>query len=311
MVMSYEKDFYWVKNLSKGIREVLGQEFGIEWEYLPGKKNPGACARAGEQIMADHKDPLPDGIIAADDLAQTHFVVPFIKDKTSVPTVFVGVNQSPEKYGYPAGNVTGIREKLPVAQTLAFTTMLLPHVRKVAFMVRKSRSSKGILEQIAKDAPSFPVNVVSVHEPRTYEEALDIASDLRDTTDLLYAVALNGLPDAGGTPQSGATVFKKILEIFDKPVLGATVFHVQQGALLTVALDGRLQGRMAAAMLKKAMSGVPMKNLPIVTNIPGKRVLNLVAMRTMGINPRPAALVDTCMVLPAPGPSPPKPTMGQ
>jgi ABC-type uncharacterized transport system substrate-binding protein len=88
--------------------------------------------------------------------------------------------------------------------------------------------------------------------------------------------------------------------IFGKPILGSTELQVRQGALLAVTRDGRIQGKIAASMLLEAMSGTPIQDIPIRTDVPGKRILNIAAMRALGINPKPAVLVGTQLVLPGP-----------
>ncbi|MGD8846734.1 MAG: hypothetical protein PVJ84_13215 [Desulfobacteraceae bacterium] len=94
----------------------------------------------------------PDGVIAIDDNAQSMFVVPYLKDKVSVPVMFCGVNSDPDKYGYPASNVTGILERPHISESIAFVKQLVPSVNAFGFIGRDSITTKSMLRQIQHDA---------------------------------------------------------------------------------------------------------------------------------------------------------------
>ena len=300
VVMSYEKNFYWVHDLSRGIREVLGKGNNIRWFYMDGKIAPERAQHQGEQAFALYKKYRPDGIIAADDLAQIHFVLPYIRNRTTTPTIFVGVNKDPKKYQYPADNVTGIVEKIPIIQTLAFARMILPKARQVAFMMRNGPTAEGFFKQIHRDETAFPLRINSLNSPETLEEAVDIAATLRDKVDCLYIGGLEGLRDHNGIPMSEQNIFRHLDHTFGKPILGATAHHVHNGALLAVAQNGRQQGKLAANMLLQAMHGTPISKMPIISDTSCERILNIAAMRALRISPNPAVLVGARLILPPP-----------
>ncbi|WP_176724236.1 ABC transporter substrate-binding protein [Desulfoplanes formicivorans] len=300
VVMSHEQDCPWVQELSAGIQEVLGTTCDLSWEYMDATTHPQALSRKGKQIFEKFRHTPLAGILAADDAAQAHFVVPFIKDKSALPTIFVGVEKSPLTYGYPAQNVTGILKRHHLAQTLSFARMLIPNAYSVAFMLRETEAQQGLVQEIHDQSRTFPLQLISINQPATLEEALTMAADLRGKTDLLFVASLDGLVDEKGTPLLARDILSRIDLAFGKPILGATERQVLQGALLAVTQDGHIQGKIAASMLREALDGTPIQDIPIRTDIPGKRILNIAAMRALGINPKPAVLVGTRLVLPKP-----------
>jgi ABC-type uncharacterized transport system substrate-binding protein len=300
IVMGSSPNTLWARELTAGIREILEPTCQLSWEYMDARTRPRSLASRGKNIFEKFRHVPLAGIMAAEDAAQAHFVVPFIRDKRSVPTIFLGIRKSPQTYGYPAQNVTGVLERHHLAQTLCFARMLMPESRSVAFMLGKAKARQESVQEITAQSTTFPLQLVSIKELTTLEEALTMARNLQNKTDLLFAVGLDGLTDKNGVPLSARDIFLHMDRIFGKPILGSTELQVRQGALLAVTRDGRIQGKIAASMLLEAMSGTPIQDMPIRTDVPGKRILNIAAMRALGINPKPAVLVGTQLVLPGP-----------
>ena len=49
-------------------------------------------------------------------------------------------------------------------------------------------------------------------------------------------------------------------------------------------------------MLLQAMRGTPVSDIPVTRNYKGKRVINVTAMKALGIEPRPAVLLGASLV---------------
>ena len=126
VVMSYGPDYEFVQKVREGIESVLSDICRIQHFYMDTKKNLVGGPQKAKAAYALYKKTCPDGVIAADDNAQSMFVVPYLKDKVKTPVMFCGVNEPPEKYGYPAANVSGILERITISQSLAFAKQLIP-----------------------------------------------------------------------------------------------------------------------------------------------------------------------------------------
>jgi ABC-type uncharacterized transport system substrate-binding protein len=238
----------------------------------------------------------PDGVIAADDNAQAMFVVPYLKEKVETPVMFCGVNAEPDQYGYPASNVSGILERLNIEPSIVFAQQLVPSIKTVSFIEKKGPSAQAVLQQVEHEAENYPAEFVAFNMPETLNEALSMTAELREQSDLLFLSGLQGLPNEGGTPVAEKEAIALITETFGKPTIAATIPRVKAGALCAVLAGGAEQGTTAAKMLLQAMQGTPVEQIPITKNQYGRRVLNVQAMKELGIEPQHRFLVGVELV---------------
>jgi ABC-type uncharacterized transport system substrate-binding protein len=296
VVMSYHEEMPWERDIREGIRAELRDTCEIRYVYLNAKNDPsGGPERAGEawRVFQEYR---PDGIIAADDDAQSLFVLPYLKNKASTPVVFCGVNADPAVYGYPAKNVTGILERAHFLESIAFMQHLVPGARSFGFLAIDNPTGRGYAEQIRLEAGSYPIKSHTVRLVKTIDEAVGAVEEMKKRHDALFLIALEGLTARNGRPIAEKDSFPVLIRDFGKPVLGMNEFNIRFGVLCAVVKTGEEQGTTAARMLLKNLRGTPVSALPIMRNQQGKRVLNVTVMRSLGIRPRPVLLVGTELV---------------
>jgi ABC-type uncharacterized transport system substrate-binding protein len=296
VVMSYGPDYDFVQEVQQGIESTLGDTCRIEFFYLDTKKDfPGGPQKA-KQAYEFYKTHHFDGVIASDDNAQSMFVVPYLKNKVKTPVMFCGVNAAPEKYGYPAANVSGILERHPVSQTLAFAKQLIPSAKTFGFMAYDSPTGRSILKLFRQKKNTFPVKLVAVRFPKTFDQAQSIARELNPLCDILYMPTMQGLKDDQGNPLPEKSVVPEIARIFGKPLVSGNHYNIRYGMLCGVVKTGREQGAAAAKMLLKAMAGTPVSQIPVTRNRLGKATINVTVMKALGIKPKPILLKGTKLV---------------
>jgi len=147
-VFSYEEEFGWVRLIKNGIDSVLADSCEMRYFYMNTKKDLQGGPQKAQEALALYKEFQPDGVITADDNAQSMFAVPFLKDKVKTPVMFCGVNADPGKYGFPASNVSGALERLPVAQTIALAQKLVPYAKTVACLAKEGPTTQAVFEQL-------------------------------------------------------------------------------------------------------------------------------------------------------------------
>lgn len=296
VVMSYHESMPWEKEVREGIETVLAHNATIRYVYMNTKNDfAGGAARAREALQVYHEF-QPDGIIAADDDAVSQFVVPYIKDRVTTPVMFCGVNAEPGMYGFPASNVSGILERAHFRESIAFLHQIKSSVRKIAFLTNDNPTGKAYQEQIRREKDTYPSTIAAVRLVKTLDEALAVTRELKMRSDALFVIAMEGLLDSSGKPLPEKDAFRKISNVYGKPVIGINEFNIRSGLLCAVAKSGQEQGATAAKMLLQAMQGTPVAQIPITRNKQGKRLLNVTVMKTLGIMPRPVFLVGTQLV---------------
>ena len=296
VVMSYEQEFPWVKSIRNGIQETLGESCEVKYFYMDTKKNIAGGVQKAKEAYDLFLRWRPDGVIAADDNAQTMFVLPYLKDKVSTPVMFCGVNAEPELYGYPCSNVSGILERLHIRESISFAQQLVP-VDSVCFMMKDSPVAALISDQINREKDSYMITTLGISLPKTFDEAITTVKKLRRNCDLLFIENMEGITGADGTPMSSRDVIPAVVETFGKPTAGTDMYSVGYGVLCSVIKSGEEQGETAAGMLLQAMNGTAVEDIPVTSSFRGKQLLNITSMLDLGIRPRPGVLRGTQIVV--------------
>jgi len=296
VVMSYHESYLWGMEIKEGIDGELASSCEVRYVYLDTKNNFAGGPEKAKRFHDIFLEYRPDGVIAADDAAQSMFVVPYLKNKVKTPVMFCGVNEEPELYGYPASNVSGILERVHVKESIALVQQLIPSVRTFGCIMKDDPSSYGILKQMHDEAEGYSAKFITARFVKSLKEAVAMARELKQKCDALFLTPMDGLPSPVGTPLSTGEATPSIVKAFGKPTFSENSFNVKSGVLCAVVKTGQEQGSTAARMLLRAMRGTPVKDIPITSNRHGKRMINVTVMKSLGILPKPVFLIDTELV---------------
>ena len=287
VVMSYEEDYLWCQEIKKGIETVLSADAEIRYFYLDTKKNLAGGVKKAEEAYALYQEFQPDGVITADDNAQSMFVVPYLKDQVKTPVIFCAVNADPAQYGYPATNVSGILERESMKESFALAQQLLPTLKTFGAVLRDDATGQAVLAQIEREKDTFPIQFIGVKWPQTFDELMQMTEEFKVTADAIYYSTFQGMLDAQGNALTDKLIIPQVFEKFGKPVLTQGVIY---GGLCAVIKTGDEQGHNAATMLLEAMRGKPLAEIPITQNQFGRRVINVNVLNALGITPKPAVV---------------------
>jgi ABC-type uncharacterized transport system substrate-binding protein len=296
VVMSYEENNPWCSEIKEGIDSVLSSRCDIQYFYMDTKINFKGGNYKAQEAYKLYKRFRPDGVIAADDNAQSMFVLPYLKDKVKTPVMFCAVNEKPEKYGYPASNVSGILERNFIRESIAFAKQLVPSIKTVGYLAKESPSGRAIKNQVEIESDTYLAKFAGFKLVKTIKETLAVLEEYEKTSDALFVDATNGILDTNGQPLDNERVTKIIAKSYQKPLIGANDFHVQYGVLCAVVKSGQTQGRIAAEMLAKSIDGTPVSQIPIEVNKYGKRMLNVSVMQSLGIRPKRRAIIGAELI---------------
>ena len=296
VVMSYEQNNPWCQEIKEGIDSVLSSRCDIKYFHMDTKINFKGGIHKAKEAYELYKRFQPDGVIAADDNAQSMFVLPYLKDKVKTPVMFCAVNERPEKYGYPASNVSGILERDFIRESIAFAKQLVPSINTVGFLAQDGPSGRAILNQVEIESDTYLAKFGGFKLVKTIKETLSVLNEYKKTCDALFVTSTNGILDSEGKSLDNKQITRIVAKSYKKPLIGANDFHVQYGVLCAIVKSGNAQGRISAQMLLKALKGTSVKHIPITVNKYGKRMLNVTVMKELGIRPKRRVLVGTQLV---------------
>jgi ABC-type uncharacterized transport system substrate-binding protein len=296
VVMSYEEDNPWVKEIREGIDTVLQPSSEITYFHLNTKVNREGGPQKAAEAFVLFQSLQPQGVITADDDAQSMFVVPYLKDKTSTPIIFNGVNAAAEKYGFPNAHISGVLERAHVRESLAFIKQIVPSIQTVCFMTNNVPAGLALRIQVDNEKASYPVNVSAFHLVTSNDEIEALGKNLRSSCDALFVDSLEGIVDRTGKAQTNKEIFNTLTRIYGKPILAGNRYQVEQGAWAAVVKTGQEQGELSAGMLLQAMRGKAPDSLPVTQNSRGQRIINVTALESHGVVPKPTVLRGATLV---------------
>jgi len=119
---------------------------------------------------------------------------------------------------------------------------------------------------------------------------------MNSSTDALYIDSLEGIADEKMNHLKNKELLEIIRKNYQKPIMGANRYHVEQGALCAVVKTGQEQGETAAAALLESMRGKPVGSIAVTRNYIGRRVINVNVLDVFGIIPKPAVLHGATLV---------------
>lgn len=296
VVMSYEEDNPWVREIREGIDGVLASHARITYFHMNTKVDPKGGPKRGEEAAALFESLKPHGVITVDDDAQSMFVVPFIRDRTTVPVMFNGVNAQPSRYGFPNSHVSGVLERAHVRESLAFVKMLVPTVQSACFMTNDVPPGHALRAQVEGERNDYPLRAGAFHHVATTADLARVTRELPRGCDVLFVDSLEGIADENKAPLNHAQVMKLLRAQFKGPILAGNRYQVEQGAWAAVVKTGQEQGDTSARMLLEAMQGKPVSAIPVARNVRGQRIINVSAMEANGITLRPLDIRGATLV---------------
>ena len=291
---SYHAQFQWAVDINSVIEPALKRE-GVDYRifYMDTKRNPSeaskkAAARKAKALIAQYK---PQVVIAADDNAQAYVVTDYA-EKSPIQFVFCGVNASPEEYGYPARNVTGILERPYLPQTLGVLKTLVPGIQRIAVVSDASLSSSMIFKQLKVSlaaAPDSEIDVLSYAQPpnRTTWQLVIERLDQDPHVDAILIPLYHTVQEKGARQSmSPRSVLEWTMALTRKPIVGLWPHFIRNGGLLAVTVDPLEHGAVAAEMTLDILSGMPAERIPMVVNKEGSVMINLTHFKHLAFDPR-------------------------
>ncbi|GFK92586.1 hypothetical protein NNJEOMEG_00411 [Fundidesulfovibrio magnetotacticus] len=275
---SYDAGYVWTRNVDQGLRAALvGLNVAFESFYLDAKRADAAVqARAGKAAWERIRAFDPDVVVAADDAAQAWVVRPFLAGRERPQVIFCGVNAPPASYGYPASNVSGVRERFHFRESFELLRRLAPEARSVAFLTDDSDTGRSVAEDLAAHAP-YALDLERVRTVRGFQAWKAEVAACQKTSDALALGVYHTLRDeATGRLVPPEEVMAWTNAENRLPTLGFADFTPDHGVLCGVLESAHEQGYLAGLMTREVLeSGRAAGELPVRGNATGVVFVNL------------------------------------
>ena len=287
VVHSYHPGYEWVSTISRGIKRVFEREKNIQVEtfYMDTKSKTSEewKEESGRQARELISIWDPDIVIAVDDNAQ-EYVGKFYSGKARPKIVFCGVNNKPERYGYPSPNITGILERPHIKATLDLLSRFVPSVKTIAVISDNSPTSRGALEYIRDQLQKLDKKAIAYEMPVTFAQWKADIAFLQDKADALLIYMYHTIKEK---EQEKSMASKEVMEwtISNSsiPVAGFFTFAIDDGALLGVVESGLEHGCEAAMVAMGLLKGKDIKQFPVKTAEKGIVMFNKKTADKLGI----------------------------
>ena len=283
IVQSYDPEYVWCKNINRGVNDAL-QDLVVQYEtyYLDAKRVPDTKKLASVGADIGKKIELfdPDVVVAVDDAAQQYVVIPFLKDKVRPQVIFCGMNAPPDKYGFPASNVSGIRERWHYREGFALLKKLVPAVKSVAFFVDASESGGYVVDDLREDSAEhgpYVLTMATAETVRTFQQWQQMVIKYQTRADSLAMGLYQTLIDERtGKVVPPDEVMAWTNSVNTLPTLGFSDIAMEHGLMCGVLESGHEQGYLAGTMARDVLTkAMRAGKMPMRINDKGLVLVNL------------------------------------
>jgi hypothetical protein len=291
-IVSYHKGYTWSDTIADTAVDYLKgyAPFRIDTEviYMDTKRNASEDfkQKAGLEAKKLIESWRPDVVICCDDNASKYVITPYFLN-SDTPFVFCGLNDEPQKYGFPADNVTGIRE-------MDLITPLYNHLKSYArgqrtgYLTTDKHTQRIMAEDCQKQLSR---KFDKVYFAQDFTEWKEYFLKLQDEVDILFMIDVLILPD---WDKKEAVRF--IQENLRVPS-GATSEFSREYVLLCVSKSANEHGTWAAQAALKILEGTKPQDIPIVINKKGEISLNLILAEKLDVVFSPSLLRSATAII--------------
>lgn len=283
VVHSYNPGYIWTDTLAQGIHDALhGTKIALETHYLDAKRDhePESLAAKARDILQRIEQWRPQVVIATDDAAQVYLTQPFLKGRPWPQVIFCGVNAPLSTYGFPAANVSGVREHWHFRESFTLLKKLAPRATRIAMLSDGSETSTHVLADLAQDKRQngrYALTLAASEQVETYQQWQRKVLGFQSSADALALGLYHSLRDERtGEVVPPETVMAWTMSANRLPSVGFTDYAVGGGLLCGVLESAHEQGYLAGLMARQVLGkGLSAGALPVRTNVRGTVLLNL------------------------------------
>ena len=247
---------------------VVGKNVDLQSYYMDTKRKNNTAALINKQAaiaLRKIRKFQPDVLVTLDDNAFRTVAMELID--TQIEVVFSGMNGQPEDYSKkkkflqtrqkPGHNVTGVYEKLHIADAVRIQKKIFPDLKKITMLSDLSPTGKALTKQVKIELKEtkIPVEfeIIIVKNWEEYQTAIK-KIDRQKEVGTIYPVALL-LKDKKGKTYTAPTIFRWTTKNTKKPAIALNYAFTRLGLFGGAAVDFKAMGMEAGEMVADILKG--------------------------------------------------------
>ncbi|MGA1846049.1 ABC transporter substrate-binding protein [Deferribacter abyssi] len=279
LVISYHKDFPWVKDFEKGFFEVITEK-RVEKFYLNSKhgSNIEIANNVTKAVKIIEKQ-SPKILVCLDDNAFEFVCKKYFN--TDKQIVFAGINRDRSYYNLEkVSNVTGVFEHIYFEQTFEIIKDAFPAAKNILLLSDKSASSLSALEKCPKKYKGLHITIKNIENFTDWQEEITKAQGIYD---ILIILTCAKIKDNKGRYLLNTDVLSWTLKNNRLPEITLLNWMVQKGALMGVTISGYYHGIEAGTIVQKLLNGFPISKIPYIKYTKAELTVNLKRAKELNI----------------------------
>jgi len=267
LLHSYHQGYLWTDEITRGVREVLGNAVEIDVEFMDFKRHFSEeyLISFKEMLAFKYRDIHYDVIISTDNIA-----FDFLKKYRDelfgpVPVVFCGVSFLNIKSleGFP--DITGISENNDFEKNIKLIRELYPKRKKLVCILDETTTGKVIRKNLDKTLQNHQKDFqnIEVWSDLTMSDLIRDLSLLGDDYVVYYIIFQR---DNRNIYYEYDYVTEMVTKASKEPVFGSWNFQLGHGIIGGYLIRGIDQGRDAGERAASILKGVPAQSIPISLN---------------------------------------------
>lgn len=284
---SYHKSYQWTDSIHEGIVSIIDdkvQDLELYIEYMDSKRYiSNNHYKNLAQIYKDkYKDIKFDLIIGTDNNAVEFLKKYDAKIFKSAPVVFAGVNYMKDGEFDNYKNFTGVNEKADIKKGYELIKKLHPKVKNIYFITDTTTTGKRVKQEAKKVISDFndDINYEIIDDISFYDLKNKVVS-MPPHSAILLAFFFRG----NDSKFFEYYAVPKMISVMSKtPLYGVWDFTLGNGIIGGYLTSGYFQGRKAAQMGLKVLSGEKIENIPIVKKSPNRYMFDFNQLQKYNID---------------------------
>ena len=271
MLHSYNPGLSWTDDIHAGIMDTLGQSpmaCNVATEYLDAKRYPDRDLQDMQsEVVAAHISATNFDLVIVSDDAAFNFAMENRHDLfENVPIVFCGVNNFQEEMRRGEPLITGVSEIISVPETLDTALAFHPETTDVVIIVGDIGSTdRSNRSQFLRLMPAYAERVrfhfwQNIPTARLQEKLGNLGPG-----NIVFLC--QALPDTDGRMLDFGPSAALVRNTTSRPVYGFWDFFLGHGIVGGKLVNGKAQGKLAATMALRILSGADPDTMPVVKGL--------------------------------------------